>query len=79
MALDTYPGKKPAAAFHVSCAGRKKMMGTQAVRESQISKAYLKDIPSAGYYAYGEFSPLEKGSAAMFHGTTFVTLLIGEE
>lgn len=79
IALDRFSGKKPAAALHISCAGRKKMLGTQAFLESQISKQYLKDIPTCGFYAYGEFCPLEPGGESLFHGTTFVTLLIGEE
>jgi hypothetical protein len=78
MALKNYPGKRPAAALHFSCAGRKKMLGTQAFLEAQISRRHLIGIPSAGFYAYGEFCPLGQGLPSMFHGTTFVTLLIGE-
>jgi hypothetical protein len=78
-ALSGYPGKMPAAALSVSCAGRKKILGTQSEKESQIARANLNDIPFIGYYAYGEFSPLEPGSATLFHGTTFVTVLLGEE
>ncbi len=77
MALDRFPGK-PAAALHFSCAGRKRMLGTQAAIESRISKQFLKDIPTCGFYAYGEFCPLESDGNSLFHGTTFVTLLIGE-
>lgn len=78
MALAQYTGKRPAAALHISCAGRRKMLGTQAVIEAQISKRFLRGIPSAGFYAYGELCPLVSGGKSMFHGTTFVTLLIGE-
>lgn len=78
-ALESYPGAKPAAALHISCAGRKRMLGTQAFQEAEISKALLQSIPSCGYYAYGEFAPLETGGKSLFHGTTFVTVLIGEE
>jgi hypothetical protein len=79
MALDGYPGSKPTAAIHFSCAGRKIIMGTQITKEANTVKEYLKDIPFCGFYAYGEFGPLQKGSRSLFHGTTFVTLLIGTE
>ena len=78
MALDSYPGLKPAAALHFSCAGRKMILGSQVVQETETVRKHLGDIPFCGYYAYGEFCPLEKGSRSLFHGTTFVTLLIGE-
>ncbi len=78
MARDSYPGKKPAAVLHFSCAGRKKMLGTQTSQEFDIAKEHWGDIPFCGFYAYGELSPLKKGNKSMFHGTTFVSLLIGE-
>lgn len=78
-ALDGYPGSKPAAALHFSCAGRKMMMGTQVVREYKTVKNHLIDIPFCGYYAYGEICPMQPGDKPLFHGTTFVTLLIGAE
>ncbi|MDT8902038.1 FIST signal transduction protein [Anaeroselena agilis] len=76
-ALEAYPGARPAAALFFSCAGRKMIMGTQIVQELQTVQRHLPDIPFAGFYCYGEFGPLEKGSPYLFHGTTFVTLLLG--
>ncbi len=76
-ALAAYPGGRPAAALLFSCAGRKMIMGTQAVREVQTVAPRLPGIPFAGFYCYGEFGPLEKGGPYLFHGTTFVTLLLG--
>lgn len=76
-ALENYPGSKPEAALLFSCAGRKIMLGTQVVKEYQTVKKHLDDIPFSGFYAYGEIGPLSKGSKSLFHGTTFVTLLIG--
>jgi len=77
MAIEGYPGTKPEAAVFFSCAGRKMIMGSQVVEETQTVRRYLNGIPFCGFYAYGEFCPLEEGSQSMFHGTTFVTLLIG--
>jgi hypothetical protein len=77
MALDSYPGGRPAAALFFSCAGRKMIMGTQAFQETKTVEASLPAIPFAGFYCYGEFGPLERGDPYMFHGTTFITLLVG--
>ncbi|NLA86862.1 MAG: hypothetical protein GX847_06165, partial [Clostridiales bacterium] len=77
-AIGSYPGAKPAAALFFSCAGRKKMLGTQTSQEYQLAKTSLNRIPFCGFYAYGELCPLEKNKKTLFHGTTFVTLLIGE-
>jgi hypothetical protein len=77
MALENYPSTKPAAALLFSCAGRKMMMGTQVVKEAEMAQKYLTDIPFCGFYAYGEIGPLKKGQKSLFHGTTFVTLLLG--
>jgi hypothetical protein len=76
-AIENFPGKKPSAAILFSCAGRKIMMGTQVIKEYQTVKEYLGDIPFCGFYSYGEIGPLSKGSKSLFHGTTFITLLIG--
>ena len=76
-ALATYPGTEPAVALLFSCAGRKMIMGTQIVQETKTTRECLGDIPFSGFYSYGEFGPLEKGERSLFHGTTFVTLLIG--
>jgi hypothetical protein len=77
MALEGYPGENPEAALFFSCAGRKMMMGSQVFQETDTMRKFLDGIPFCGFYAYGEFCPLEEGSPSLFHGTTFVTLLIG--
>lgn len=78
-ALENYPGSKPSAALLFSCAGRKMIMGTQVIQEVQTVEKYLSDLPFSGFYSYGEFGPLEKGEPSLFHGATFVTLLLGSE
>ena len=77
LALENYPGLRPSAAIHFSCAGRKMILGTEVIKEVSTVRDYLKDIPFCGFYAYGEISPLRKGSKSLFHGTTFITLLLG--
>ncbi|WP_075353608.1 FIST signal transduction protein [Desulfovibrio sp. DV] len=77
-AIDRYPGKKIAAALVFSCAGRKMIMGTKIIEEYETVKRLLPDIPFSGFYCYGEFGPVQSDSSFRFHGTTFVTLLVGE-
>ncbi len=77
MALENYPGSRPSAVLLFSCAGRKMMLGTQVIKETQTVEKYLGGIPFSGFYSYGEIGPLSKGSKSLFHGTTFITLLIG--
>lgn len=76
-ALAAYPGRQPAAALFFSCAGRKIVMGTKIVQEVHAIRRCLPGIPFVGFYCYGEFGPLERGDPYMFHGATFVTLLLG--
>ena len=78
-ALETYAGREPTAALLFSCAGRKMIMGTQVVREVETVREQLGNIPFCGFYSYGEFGPLRKGEQSLFHGATFVTLLIGPD
>ena len=78
QALKTFPGEAPAVALVFSCAGRKMSMGTQIVREVQTVQSQLPTIPFAGFYCYGEFGPLQRGDRYLFHGATFVTVLVGE-
>jgi hypothetical protein len=76
-AIESYLGGKPSAALFFSCAGRKMIMGRQVVKETETAKRMLDNIPFCGFYSYGEFCPLERDGKPLFHGTTFVTLLIG--
>ena len=86
-ALANYPGESPAVALLVSCAARRRILGTQAHQEFEIIKNHLPDrLPCCGLYAYGEISPLVDISSTsngqdketQFHNQTFVTLLLGD-
>jgi hypothetical protein len=77
-ALNTYPGKEPAAALFFSCAWRRWILGTQTAKEYQaISERVAADFLSCGFYTYGEISPLSQQGQTFFHNTTFTALLIG--
>jgi hypothetical protein len=85
-ALASYHGESPALALLISCAARRRILGTQAKEEFEIIKAHLPDnLPCCGFYAYGEISPLVDATGprtvgdkeTQFHNQTFVTLLLG--
>jgi hypothetical protein len=77
-AIETFPGASPAAGLVFSCAGRKMIMGTRVSEEVKEIQAKLPLTPFLGFYCYGEFAPMRKGEPYLFHGATFVTLLIDE-
>ncbi len=73
-----YPGTEPAAALMVSCASRMKALGTRVGEEYKLTEDFLgKQLPSIGFYAYGEISPFTGKTDAHFHNETFTALLIG--
>lgn len=74
-----YPGTEPTAALLVSCAARRRILGTLTPQEYQLVKTHLpQDLPCCGFYAYGEIAPLKQHSQTKFHNKTFVTLLLGD-
>ena len=78
QARESFRGNNIVAALLFSCAGRKMSMGTQIAKEAREVQTHLPSTPFAGFYCYGEFGPLQQGEPYLFHGTTFVTVLIGE-
>ncbi|MEH2047071.1 FIST signal transduction protein [Nostoc sp.] len=77
-ALADYPGVEPTAALLISCAARRRILGTLARLEYQLVKTHLPEaLPCCGFYAYGEIAPLMSKGQTQFHNKTFVTLLIG--
>ncbi|MEH2001933.1 MAG: FIST N-terminal domain-containing protein [Nostoc sp.] len=77
-ALADYPGVEPTAALLISCAARRRILGTLTRLEYQLVKTHLPQaLPCCGFYAYGEIAPLVSGGQTQFHNKTFVTLLIG--
>ncbi len=79
-AWHSYPGQKPAAALFFSCAWRRWVLGQQTPAEEQAIAEFLSpQIPYSGFYTFGEIVPLQEHSAAAFHNTTFVSLVLGTE
>lgn len=80
QAVNQYPGHRPAAAFIISCAARRWMLGDRAKEEYALSQQLLEStIPVIGFYAYGEIAPLKVKGQSCYHQETLVTLLLGGE
>ena len=76
------PDFEPAAAFVISCAGRKWILGNRTKEEvERILPALPKSLPLIGLPAMGEIAPLrlEDGaySGTYFHNVTYIITLIG--
>lgn len=76
-ALSSFEGE-PDLVLVFCCASRNEMLGTRTIHEIQSIRAA---VPSrtrvAGFYAYGEISPLYRGGLTRFHNQTCVTLVLG--
>jgi hypothetical protein len=78
QALNNYPGKTPTVGLLFSCATRRNILGTQAEREYQAVYSCLStNLPTFGFYTYGEISPLEEYQETFLHNQAFITLLLG--
>ena len=69
----------PDPAMIFSCAGRKAVLGTRTEEEYKKLVEHFPDLRLAGFYTYGEYSPLAEGGATRFHNETFVSLLLGTD
>ena len=74
-----FAGATPDLALVFSCSGRQMFLGTQVVREAEILRETLgADVPTVGFYTYGEFCPLPDSDAQCAHSSTFVSVLLGD-
>ena len=79
VAIASYPGQTPTAAMIFSCAGRRGVLGTRTKEEYEMLQEHYPDLQLAGFYTYGEISPMDGGTESHFHNETFVSLLLGTE
>ncbi|MEB3295338.1 MAG: FIST N-terminal domain-containing protein [Synechococcales bacterium] len=80
QALEHYPGTRPTVALFFSCTGRMHVLGSRAKEEYQVLQSAMPEgVTCAGFYTYGEISPLYANGETQFHNETFVTLLLGVE
>ena len=79
QALQSYPGKSPAAALFFSCASRRQILGSRTGEEYKLIEAGGNHtFPSCGFYTNGEIAPLENKGSTYFHNETFITVLLGD-
>ena len=77
-ALADFALPEPEAAFVVSCAARKWLLGTRTGAEiDQVRDKLGEDLPVVGFYAFGEIAPLGTNRDIRFHNETCVTVLLG--
>lgn len=82
-ALGNFHGAQPEVALLFSCAARKWVLGTRAKEEMDQFLASIEELaqaklPLAGFYAFGEISPLSGSGAPVLHNETCVTVLVGK-
>lgn len=75
---------EPAAAFFVSCNGRKWLLGEQIRHETlALGETFGQELPLIGFASFGEIGPLKTAGGRytrnLFHNMTYVLLLIGQE
>jgi hypothetical protein len=76
-------GFEPAAAFFVSCNGRKWLLGDQVRHETlALSETFGDALPLVGFASFGEIGPLKTARGTytrnLFHNMTYVLLLVGQ-
>ena len=77
-ALNGFASSEPEAAFVISCAARKWLLGTRTGGEiDQVRGQLGEDLPIVGFYAFGEIAPLGTERDIRFHNETCVTVLLG--
>lgn len=74
---------EPAAAFFVSCNGRKWLLGEQIRHETlALSETFGRELPLIGFASFGEIGPLRTARGGytrnLFHNMTYVLLLVGQ-
>lgn len=61
----------PQLAILISCVGRKVVLGGRVDEEvDAVIKVLGPDIPTTGFYSYGEISPLKEGTSCQLHNQT---------
>ena len=62
---------KPEWALLISCVGRKLVLGNRTEEEIEaVAEVLGEQVPTTGFYSYGEISPLNKGGSCELHNQT---------
>jgi len=81
---DAYAGfpsnRTPDAALFFSCAGRRATLGTRTAEEYESFKDIIgQDIPTSGFYTYGEIGPDQPQGRSVTHTNAFLAVLLGTQ
>ncbi|UWP93891.1 FIST C-terminal domain-containing protein (plasmid) [Aliiroseovarius crassostreae] len=80
QAVAGFDGGRIDAALLFSCGGRRATLGTRTREEYDgIREIVGHDVPTAGFYCYGEISPDTPGGPPLTHTNAFVAVFIGEK
>ncbi len=72
-------GKEPDIAILVSCVGRKLVLDQRVDEEVESVLEIIGDnVPTTGFYSYGELSPFAGFSSCRLHNQTMTITLLGE-
>lgn len=70
-------GNQLEAALLFSCAGRRATLGTRTGEEYETVRAFIgPDVPTAGFYCYGEIGPEKAGGPSLTHTNAFVAVFL---
>lgn len=73
-------GRTPDAALFFSCAGRRATLGTRTAEEYQSIKDIVgADVPTSGFYTYGEIGPDQPQGTSVTHTNAFLAVLLGTD
>jgi hypothetical protein len=80
IAVSSFQGE-PKGALVFSCAARKWLLGTRTELELAALLAEMDNdkIPLAGFYAFGEISPLRPEGSTFYHNETCIVVLFGNK
>jgi len=78
QAFAGFKGGKVDAALLFSCAGRRATLGTRTGEEyAAIRNVIGEDVPTSGFYCYGEIGPDTSNGPSLTHTNAFIAVLLG--
>lgn len=78
LALSDLGDAKVAMIFVYSCMARKIVLGRRTREEIELIRQKIgPNLPIAGFYSYGEYSPLRSGGTSYLHNETATVSVIG--
>ena len=77
-ALDQLEGTAPVMAFAYSCMARKTVLGRKVAEEmASVRRNIGTNVPTAGFFTYGEFGSVRPGGTCVLHNETITVTLLG--